>query len=310
MSAVHAPISNARPTTIATPSNASCSKCVNDSATPEVCGRSVRRWQRKSHSPADNQTRYREVREPEFGVHASGRRRFPDAPPRARSCSTDRRRRSARRADPRSRRPAGRASSRRLRESRTRSRSAVPPDARCGTARTRPCSPTGGLRFQLPCSPTNTPSANFAPIDGMRERDAECGDVRSQAVVRHDRRRDFLRILWHSRAGRRSGPSSCRANRRSRLRAPRSGNRARGWGRVRRARSPRPTVAPCPAGSPARWDCAGRWRTPMRARRSVDLPDLRAIDFGHHAALGDVAVGADADVEERPSALAASDFVQ
>src|SRR3546814_2330892 len=36
---------------------------------------------------------------------------------------------------------------------------------------------------------------------------------------------------------------------------------------------------------------------PMRASSGVHLPDHRAIGFGGHSALGDVAVGPDADIE-------------
>src|SRR6476620_12069091 len=59
-SAIAALMSKASPIIIAPPSVVSCNRCVHDSATPEVCGRSVRRWQMKSHNPANNQIRYQQ----------------------------------------------------------------------------------------------------------------------------------------------------------------------------------------------------------------------------------------------------------
>src|SRR3546814_14193970 len=42
--------------------------------------------------------------------------------------------------------------------------------------------PTGWLRFQLPCSPTNTPSANRAPIAGVEKDRKSVVEGKSEAV--------------------------------------------------------------------------------------------------------------------------------
>ncbi len=186
----------------------------------------------------------------------------------------------------------------RARGSRSGSRPAARRAGRRRRARTPPCSPLCGLRFQEPCSPMKAPLAKSAGMRVVGEHQAQRRDVRAQRVVRRDR-------LGHHVGTRRldarvdvAGPSSSRASRRRRRPSPRSGSRAPGRCRARRARSP-PSTAPWSAApSPGRWGCAGRVanrRLLPLARSTSQMAARPSSDC--HAVLADVAVGAHGRIE-------------
>ena len=164
-------------------------------------------------------------------------RRSAGAVRRARPCCRHRRRPAARPCGRSPRRPGGRAPRRR--------------------ASTKPVSTSTGSPAGLPSRerhehhlvaaarlavPRAVLADEGAAAIGLRQRVAfgegepERRDVRAERVVRHDRLGDQVGPRRLHARRRRAGRNSCRASRRSRRPAPRSGSRARGRCRSRRAR--------------------------------------------------------------------------